>query len=254
MDDLFVKVFGWRAHVAFGDPPQSDRWRWLSRHLQHGPLRTLDAGSGSGAIAIYAAKIGNTVLGLSDNAAQNARAQRRAKLLGAPATFVLADLREPAVLDDAGLYDQIICSEVIEHLVDDEGLLRRLAEHLAPGGRLFLTAPFRWYRPLYMDRISDQEDGGHVRWGYTESNLWRLANTCGLEVERIDYVSGWLSQKITNAMRRGGKRLPQRAVWVALLPLRALIPLDPSLTRSVGFPFLSIAMIARRPAAAPGKH
>src|SRR4051794_28335820 len=128
LDDLLVRIFGWRAHVAFGDPPQSDRWRWLSRHLQHGPVQTLDAGSGSGAIAIYAASIGNQVLGLSDNEVQNERAQRRAELLDVPARFAVADLRGPDVLDGTGPYDQIICSEVIEHVIDDRGLLQRLGE------------------------------------------------------------------------------------------------------------------------------
>ena len=248
LDDALVRVLGWRAHVAFGDPPQSDRRRWLSGHLQHGPLRTLDAGSGSGAIAIYAAKMGNEVLGLSDNAGQNERAKRRASMLGVPATFKLADLREADVLDGEGPYDQIICFEVIEHVLDDEALLRRLSVHLVPGGRLFLTTPFRFYRPLYTDRISDHEDGGHVRWGYTEADLHRLAGACGLDIEQIDYVSGWLSQKITNAMRRGGKRLPQRLVWAALLPLRALLPLDRPMTRALSYPYLSIAMTARKPA------
>jgi hypothetical protein len=93
-----------------------------------------------------------------------------------------------------------------------------------------------------------------VRWGYTESDLRRLAAACGLEVERIDYVSGWLSQKITNAMRRGSRALPQRLVWAIFLPLRALAPLDSALTRSLGFPYLSIAMRARRLEVTHGEH
>jgi SAM-dependent methyltransferase len=242
--DLLVRSFGWRAHVAFGDPPQSDRWRWLASHLQHGPLQTLDAGSGSGAIAIYAAAIGNRVLGVSDNDVQNESARRRAKLLGLPAEFETADLREAL---SVGTFDQIICFEVIEHLVDDKRVLRRLTEHLRPGGRLFLTAPFRYYQPLYGDGLSDVEDGGHVRWGYTERDFRLLADACRLDVQSVDYLSGWLSQKITNAMRRGDQVLPREVTWALLLPLRALMPLDRPLTRHLGWPYMSLAMIAQRP-------
>jgi len=42
-----------------------------------------------------------------------------------------------------GLYDTIICTHVIEHLPDPEEKIRHLADHLKPGGKLFLAIPFQ---------------------------------------------------------------------------------------------------------------
>ncbi len=46
-------------------------------------------------------------------------------------------------LFDAGRFDLISLTHVIEHLADPDAMLRLLSALLAPGGRLFITAPFR---------------------------------------------------------------------------------------------------------------
>jgi SAM-dependent methyltransferase len=38
-------------------------------------------------------------------------------------------------------FDAVLCSEVIEHLVDPDGLLTEISRILVPGGKLFLTTP-----------------------------------------------------------------------------------------------------------------
>ncbi|MGH7934815.1 MAG: hypothetical protein ACREQN_16860, partial [Candidatus Binataceae bacterium] len=64
-ENALVRLLGWRATVLHGDPMTLDRWRWLKRHLRAGRLRTLDAGCGSGAFTMYAAKIGNEAVGIT---------------------------------------------------------------------------------------------------------------------------------------------------------------------------------------------
>jgi SAM-dependent methyltransferase len=49
-------------------------------------------------------------------------------------------------LDDAG-YDLILCTEVIEHIVDSQAALREMRRLLRPGGVLILSTPQR-YSPL----------------------------------------------------------------------------------------------------------
>jgi hypothetical protein len=49
MKDTLVKLIGWKALMLQGDPTVVDRWRWLKQHVRPGPLRTLDAGCGTGA-------------------------------------------------------------------------------------------------------------------------------------------------------------------------------------------------------------
>src|SRR4051812_49411532 len=95
MNDLTVRLFGWFALVLHGDPLAYDRFRWLKRHLAPGKLTTLDAGCGNGCFAIYAARLGNQVTGISFDEAFNNAATRRAKLVGIEdIRFVTGDLRE----------------------------------------------------------------------------------------------------------------------------------------------------------------
>jgi SAM-dependent methyltransferase len=46
-------------------------------------------------------------------------------------------------LPDGDPFQLASMTHVIEHLVDPEKMVGRIAEHLAPGGRLFVTAPYR---------------------------------------------------------------------------------------------------------------
>lgn len=52
------------------------------------------------------------------------------------------DITRPGA--EAGPYDLILCSEVIEHLADSRTALSAIARLLKPGGTLILTTPHRW--------------------------------------------------------------------------------------------------------------
>src|SRR5258708_26762975 len=172
MSDVLVRALGWKALVLHGDPLVYDRWKWLKQHLRPGPLSTLDAGCGNGCFTIYAAHRGNDATGISFDKTQNDAAESRARVLGITnAHFISMDLRELSKFKgDLGTFDQIICTEVIEHLLDDAGLVRNLADMLKPGGRLLLTTPFKDHRGLIKEKLSESDDGGHVRCGYTHAD------------------------------------------------------------------------------------
>jgi len=62
-------------------------------------------------------------------------------------------------------FDRIICSEVLEHIWDDERAIHELVRVLRPGGRLAVTVPTRW-----PERVSwalnwryHDTPGGHIR-------------------------------------------------------------------------------------------
>lgn len=247
--DLLIYLLGWPALVLQQDPPTWDRWRWLRSELRAGALRTLDAGSGSGAFAIYAAERGNVTLGLSLDEAANARAARRAAMLGVRRVgFRNADLRQLDLLaPELGAFDQIICFETIEHILDDRKLLADLAALLRPGGRLFLSTPWAGHRPLVGESLSQVEDGGHVRWGYTAEQLAGLLADAGLEVISQKYLSGIVSQFITNVSRRLAGVAGERGAWVLTAPLRLFLWLDRPLTRMLGHPWLAIGVVGIKP-------
>jgi SAM-dependent methyltransferase len=253
MRDSLIRLLGWRATMLHGDPCVTDRWRFASRHLAGGDLRTLDAGAGNGGFAMMAAARGNEVVGLSFDVHEMTDATRRAEVARLPGIrFRIGDLRElDQFSGDLGTFDQILCLEVIEHLNEDELLIQRLARLLRPGGRLILSTPTADHRPLLAEAVSPTENGGHVRWGYTRDRVAEIFDSAGLTLIDQGRVSGVVSQILTNTMRRGEERRA-RLGWAIVLPLRPLQVFDRSLTRLLGRPELSITAVGQKQSGTAG--
>lgn len=247
MTSLLLRLFGWYAALFLEDPSLFDRWTWLRLHLQSGPSRTLDAGCGFGALTFFASEIGNEVIGLSFDRMQIRRARSRAATLRLTrADFLLADLRDlDELAESLGLFDQIICFETIEHIMDDERLIQDLSNLLNPDGRLILTAPFSGRRKLAGESVSESEDGGHVRWGYTHEELRKLLTRSGLQVLDEGFISGVISQWLIN-LSRTLARISTRLAWAAILPFRVFQLLDERLTQWIKYPYLSVGIVGAK--------
>lgn len=96
------------------------------------------------------------------------------------------------------------CSEVIEHLMDDHGVMGRIAASVKRGGHVLVTMPSLTYlqrvgktQPDLLE-VSKVQDGGHVRVGYSRESLRALAEGAGLEVLQIDAVSPRTDFEIKN--------------------------------------------------------
>ena len=247
LQDRLVKLLGWKATILHGDPTVVDRWRWLSHHLRGGELRTLDAGCGSGAFTMFAAMQGNAATGIADNERDIEKATRRASILELDGlSFVAGDLRR---LDEFGSelgnFDQILLFECIEHILDDSKLIRDLADRLKPGGTILLTAPYRHHRPLFGEKVSEREDGGHVRYGYTHDEIATLFESNGLEVVAREFVGGFLAQKLAS-LQFALCRIDSHLAWASIFPLRIFRPLDQPLTRLLRYPYLSVGVVGRK--------
>jgi len=221
MPDILLRVFGWRFLLITGDPCVFDRWLWLRTHLRRGPVRTFDAGCGNGGFSIFAASVGNQVVAASFQASEQENAHKRAEILGVEGIdFRIIDLRElEHHRADLGLFDQIICLETIEHVSDDDGLVATLAAMLAPGGQILLSTPFDKHRPLYTEELepSPVEDGSHVRYGYSRERLREIVVNAGMDVTSEDFISGVVSQKLTDLMRRLSAKVGLFPAWALLL-------------------------------------
>jgi len=249
---LLVKVFGFRATLIHGDTLVLDRWRWLKRRLPvtRNGEKLIDIGCGTGAFTLGATRRGYESLGLSWDIRNQTTAAFRAKLCNLnQAHFEVQDVRQLRERTDLlNSYDVAICCENIEHIMDDTKLLIEIANCLKPGGRLLLTTPYLYYRPINtlgeVGPFSAIEDGGHVRRGYTEAMLAELCERAGLVVERVSFCSGFLSQKITYLLR-GLVRIHPLVGWILILPLRVLPPLfDGLITAGTRWPSYSICLEA----------
>lgn len=237
-------MLGWPVTLRFGDPLVMDRWRWLNPRLRSGPLRTFDAGCGNGCFSFAAAARGNQVVAGSYDTHSIEKACERAELFGLDTieflTIDLCDLDRRS--DELGTFDQIICTECIEHIHDDGKLVQDLSRLLRPGGRLFLTTPELSHRPLRFEENLLTEPGGHVRWGYTSDELQRLFASAGLQVLETSYTSGWISQQLTNLMRVKRERL----AWALSFPLRAFQGMDRVSNSIIRRPWFGIAIVGEK--------
>lgn len=93
-----------------------------------------------------------------------------------------------------GAFQLILCSEVLEHLEDDDEAVREIARVLADDGRAVITVPYTglgFTGFLELCRIKTVHDfpgpERHVRPGYDEKSLGQLLARHGLEIERHTY-------------------------------------------------------------------
>lgn len=248
VERLLLKLFGLRATILFCDTAHFDRWLWLRRHLHQGSLRTLDAGCGSGSLSFYAAHRGNEVIGISFQERNNEAARRRKKILGiGNARFITGDLRELHTMQDAlGTFDQIICFETIEHIMNDKKLLRDFAALLCTGGQLLLTTPYKYYRRSPGEKISEVENGGHVRWGYTHGEMRKLLETTGMDVVLEEYLTGYISYHLIKLHRFFSSITNSRVALLLIFVFRPLVIFDRFVTRLLRYPYFTIAVVAKK--------
>ena len=255
MDKSFlVRLLGFPASLIHGDTLVLDRWLWLKRHLPEtvNGESLIDIGCGTGAFTIGAARRGYCALGLSWDERNQRVASERAALCKIPqASFEVQDVRLLGSKQNlANKFNVAICFENIEHILDDRKLMRAIAGCLKPGGRLLLTAPNYHFRPMTqgdMGPFPTVEDGSHVRRGYSIGMLAELCADAGLVVEEVSFCSGFLSQKITQLLRRLSPIHPLFG-WGVTFPLRILPPLfDRIVTAALRWPYFSICLEAYKP-------
>lgn len=138
---------GLAAVCSYGMPEFYNRMIHWSQYLALRPwldiqpdTRVLDVGCGVGRWSTLLARRGAIVTGADLSPTMIAEARRRAELqnVSTRTRFIVQDL---ACLDAGGTFDLILGVTVLQHILDPESLrsaVRRMAHHLAPGGRMVL--------------------------------------------------------------------------------------------------------------------
>jgi 2-polyprenyl-3-methyl-5-hydroxy-6-metoxy-1,4-benzoquinol methylase len=142
------------------------------------PRRVLDCGCGDGSLlSEVAARVPCGELHGTD-IADNVPIQSA----GIPIRFQRQDLGQPVPEGMHGLYDLVLCSEVIEHVANDETVLRNLHDVAAPGATVVLTTQSG-------NIYKTEQFLGHIR-HYCLSDLCARVEQTGLTVEK-SYLAGW---------------------------------------------------------------
>ncbi|HOX27550.1 MAG TPA: class I SAM-dependent methyltransferase, partial [bacterium] len=89
-------------------------------------------------------------------------------------------------LSEMGKYDLITLLDVIEHVDDDVSLLKKLADHLEPGGKIIITAP------AYMFFWSGEDYVSEHKRRYVRKQLSEVVAAGGLKVVRASYFNTFL--------------------------------------------------------------
>jgi SAM-dependent methyltransferase len=140
-------------------------------------LQFLDVGCGTGDYTRVLLERGHCVdaIDISDSAIQKAVKRVPERLR----SRFRAQVGDFSLLGQQARYDGIICSEVLEHVQDDESLLRHLYASLLPRGRLILSVPAD--PSLWTE---DDLFSGHVR-RYTREGLVAKLEGAGFEIMNL---------------------------------------------------------------------
>lgn len=169
--------------------------------------RVLDCGSGGGDVSVILAELvtpSGQVLGIDRDAAQVEAATRRVNDLGLTnVQFEAADLSSPP----GGPFDAIVGRLVLMYQPDPEGVIRTLADRLAPGGVMAFMeydlnppdSPLMWPRSTLVEQLVRWVEaawevlGNQTRMG---TRLQSLLRSAGLEPQ--------LPYELTGAVLTGG--------------------------------------------------
>lgn len=117
---------------------------------------------------------GNRVLGIDLDSENVRRCREYAEFVGVDPSrcrFEVLNAYDLPGRDER--FDQIIAFEILEHLERDQDMVNWFARLLRPGGVVHISTPHLHRKPYYGEVLSEREDGGHLRLGYT-FETWKI--------------------------------------------------------------------------------
>lgn len=210
---------------------------FLPKFFRSGEIDTLDAGFGNGALSYAAYKLGNRVLGVTYDPTQVQKAHTFFPALNTDPErlqFQVCNLYDLPKVNRK--FDQIICSETLEHIQKDDVIIKYFYEILKPGGVLHLCCPFALHPDNNLGRTNEPEDGGHVRDGYTLETYQKLLQPVGFEIVKNAGLGSPLLvalDKLIVAVRMKLGDIAALPLFFLSLPLQRLDYLNPSVPFSL---------------------
>ena len=239
----YLKLLAKRIFFPGLDLHTRCRFRFLPELFRTGELDTLDAGSGNGALSYAAFRRGSRVLGISFSEREVVETSVLFRAMGIAPTTV--EFRQMNIYDLAGLkdtFDQIVCSETLEHIKRDREVVEMFGRLLRPGGRLILCCPHALHPEHALGRTDEPETGYHVRDGYTIETYRALLDSSGLVITTALGLGSPLLCNLDKFLRKVRHRVGDLGAFPIFLLLLPLIRLD---YRNPKMPF-SMAVVAEK--------
>lgn len=194
-----------RLRLSAYDLPTRDKIPAIQRLMRvQGPGTAMDIGVGTGYTTYSVFGERPTVcLDIDVDNLRNYR-ERVASVPGARKPLCVAALAT-ALPFRAGTFRFVLCSEVMEHLENDDAAAREIARTMAPGAIAVITVPYTglgFTSFLELLRVKTVHDFPgpeyHVRPGYDEASLGCLIKRHGLTLERHAYYFRFFTRLTTD--------------------------------------------------------
>ncbi len=228
---------------------QKDHWWYEARRIIFADIikrlnlpenaKILEAGCGPGANLEMLQQFG-TVSGFDPDEFAANHASQVSKL----------DIKQGDLPDNCpfeGPFDLVGAFDVIEHIDDDVGSVKALADATKDGGYLLFSVP------AYQWMWSHHDEINHHKRRYTVPRLRKVLEDAGLEIQTLSYMNMWLFplaasvrflKKILGKDKDNDVKLPSPAVNGILQNIFAS---ERGLIRSVNLPFgLSVVALCKK--------
>lgn len=153
--------------------------RYFEKFVNGRQLKICEVGSNNGAFTFWLSRNpDNNVIGLEiDKTLVDDCCQINNKINRSNLSFVYADASDEIPFKNH--FDIIFSTHVLEHIPNDQTVLNNTFKSLKPGGIFILQVP---YGDPQKTPSKEAVDNGHVRDGYTESNIRQKLEYAGFEI------------------------------------------------------------------------
>jgi len=188
--------------------------------------RILDAGSGSGVFSFELGRHFPEAKVLGVDLLQEAVEACRHIAQRTPASNVSFHQGSIEDMPEEGIFDLILCVDLLEHIQDDVAALQGIYRSAAPGGVLVLHVPALYRRYPVWNKSLNFDVESHIRTGYEPDDIRGKLEKTGFVIREMGFTYGFwetLANNISYMITRA--RMKDKGLYALAFPFLYLISL-----------------------------
>ena len=186
--------------------------------------KILDAGCGQGIFTFEIARrlSESSITGVDiDNKLLERNRQIAEKITLKNCHFKFQDITRMNIKEE---FDLIISIDNLEHVRDDESVLKKFNSALKPDGEMILHVPGYYRRWFFFNWKVNFDVEGHYRPGYTREEIVKKTEKTGFKIIESYYTYGWMETFTNNiSYLITGARMKNKSLYALIFPLLLLI-------------------------------